>query len=56
MFTAVWNRAVLAESDRTMKMESHPYFPPESLQPSHFVAHGGGRSPHPRRAAAAVRR
>jgi hypothetical protein len=36
MFTAVWNWAVLAESDRTMKMESHPYFPPESLQPGPF--------------------
>ena len=47
MFTAVWNRAVLAESDRTMKMESHPYFPPESLQPGPFRGSRGGRSPHP---------
>lgn len=28
---AVWNGAVLAESDRTVKLEGNHYFPPESL-------------------------
>jgi uncharacterized protein (DUF427 family) len=36
---AVWNGAVLAESDRTIRLEGHHYFPPDSvdrryLQPS----------------------
>lgn len=33
---AVWNGAVLAESDDTVVMEGHHYFPVESLRSEHF--------------------
>ena len=29
---AVWNGAVVAESDNTIVMEGNQYFPPESIQ------------------------
>ena len=31
MAKAIWNGAVLAESDRTIEVEGNQYFPPESL-------------------------
>jgi uncharacterized protein (DUF427 family) len=37
MFRAVWNGAVLAESDRTVKAEGNHYFPPESLRREYFT-------------------
>jgi uncharacterized protein (DUF427 family) len=37
MFRAVWNGAVLAESDHTVKVEGNHYFPPESLHQEHFT-------------------
>ena len=33
---AVWNGAVLAESDQTEKVEGNHYFPPDSINKSHF--------------------
>ena len=33
---AVWNGAVLAESDRTVVVEGNHYFPPESLRREYF--------------------
>ena len=33
---AVWNGAVLAESDRTVKLEGNHYFPPDSLNREYF--------------------
>lgn len=38
MFQAVWNGAVLAESDQTVKVEGNQYFPPESLKRDYFTA------------------
>lgn len=35
---AVWNGAVLAESDETIVVEGNHYFPPSSLNREHFVA------------------
>lgn len=35
---AVWNGAVLAESDRTVRLEGNHYFPAESLNREHFVS------------------
>jgi uncharacterized protein (DUF427 family) len=32
MFQAVWQGAVLAESDQTVKVEGNQYFPPQSLR------------------------
>jgi uncharacterized protein (DUF427 family) len=32
MLQAVWNGAVLAESDQTIKIEGNHYFPPGSLR------------------------
>ena len=37
MFRAVWNGAVLAESDHTVKLEGNHYFPPESLRREHLT-------------------
>jgi uncharacterized protein (DUF427 family) len=37
MFRAVWNGAVLAESDRTVKVEGNHYFPPEALHREYFT-------------------
>lgn len=33
---AVWNGAVLAESDKTVVVEGNHYFPPESLKREYF--------------------
>lgn len=33
---AIWNDAVLAESDDTVVVEGNHYFPPESLRREHF--------------------
>jgi len=35
---AVWNRAVIAESDRTIVVEGNHYFPPDSVRKEHLVA------------------
>jgi uncharacterized protein (DUF427 family) len=35
---AVWNGAVLAESDDTVVVEGNHYFPPESLRRQYFTA------------------
>jgi uncharacterized protein (DUF427 family) len=35
---AIWNGAVLAESDDTVVVEGNHYFPADSLQRSHFEA------------------
>jgi uncharacterized protein (DUF427 family) len=33
---AIWNGAVLAESDKTEVVEGNHYFPPESIRREHF--------------------
>jgi uncharacterized protein (DUF427 family) len=33
---AIWNGAVLAESDRTVVVEGNHYFPPESVHKAYF--------------------
>jgi len=33
---AIWNGAVLAESDETVVVEGNHYFPPDSLHPEFF--------------------
>lgn len=33
---AVWNRAVLAESDKTIVVEGNHYFPPEAMARQYF--------------------
>ena len=33
---AVWNNAVLAESDRTVVVEGNYYFPPDAIRKDHF--------------------
>ncbi|MCA4134861.1 DUF427 domain-containing protein [Arthrobacter sp. M4] len=35
-YQAIWNGAVLAESDRTVQVEGNQYFPPESINPEYF--------------------
>jgi len=35
---AIWNGAVLAESDRTVVVEGNHYFPPESVRREHLKA------------------
>lgn len=35
---AVWNGAILAESDHTVVVEGNHYFPPDSLNAEHFAA------------------
>jgi uncharacterized protein (DUF427 family) len=37
MARAVWNGAVLAESDKTVQVEGNDYFPPESLNKEYFT-------------------
>jgi uncharacterized protein (DUF427 family) len=37
MFRAVWNRAVLAGSGHTVKVEGNHYFPPESAHREYFT-------------------
>jgi uncharacterized protein (DUF427 family) len=36
MARAIWNGAVLAESDRTAIVEGNHYFPPESIRREYF--------------------
>jgi uncharacterized protein (DUF427 family) len=38
MFRAVWSGAVLAESERTIKVEGNHYFPSGSLRREYFTA------------------
>jgi uncharacterized protein (DUF427 family) len=33
---AIWKSAVLAESDQTEVVEGNHYFPPDSINPTHF--------------------
>lgn len=37
MVKAVWNGHVLAESDRTIRVEGNHYFPPESIDRSYLL-------------------
>ena len=37
---AIWNGAVLAESDRTVVVEGNHYFPPDSIRKEHFKPSG----------------
>ena len=37
MYKAVWNGAVLAQSDKTIEVEGNQYFPPEDVDKSHFT-------------------
>ena len=36
MVKAVWNRKILAESDRTIVIEGNHYFPPETIRTEFF--------------------
>ena len=36
MAKAIWNGAVLAESDDTVMVEGNPYFPPEAINREYF--------------------
>lgn len=38
MVRAVWNGAVIAESERTIVVEGNHYFPPDSVRKEHLVA------------------
>ena len=33
---AIWNNALLAESDKTIVIEGNHYFPPEAIKKEHF--------------------
>lgn len=35
---AMWNGAVLAESDRCIVVEGNQYFPPDAIAPQYFTA------------------
>jgi uncharacterized protein (DUF427 family) len=37
MAKAIWEGAVLAESDKTIEVEGNQYFPPDSLHEEHFL-------------------
>jgi uncharacterized protein (DUF427 family) len=37
MAKAVWNGAVLAESDQTVEVEGNHYFPPDSVKREYLV-------------------
>ena len=37
MARAIWNGAVVAESEATVEVEGNAYFPPDSLVREHFV-------------------
>ncbi|HXM35994.1 MAG TPA: DUF427 domain-containing protein [Pyrinomonadaceae bacterium] len=37
---AIWNNAVLAESDKTIVIEGNHYFPPEAISKGHFQESG----------------
>jgi uncharacterized protein (DUF427 family) len=36
MAKAIWEGAILAESDRTVEVEGNKYFPPESIHSQYF--------------------
>lgn len=36
MIRAIWNETVLAEAERTRRVEGNHYFPPESVRQEHF--------------------
>jgi uncharacterized protein (DUF427 family) len=36
MTKAIWNGAVLAESDRTVEVEGNQYFPPDAVHRAHL--------------------
>ena len=36
MVRAIWNEAVLAESDQTLMVEGNHYFPPDSIKEQYF--------------------
>lgn len=36
MAKAIWNGTVLAESDKTIRLEGNTYFPPDSVNREHF--------------------
>jgi uncharacterized protein (DUF427 family) len=36
MMKAIWNGAVLAESDQTIVVEGNHYFPPDAIHGEHF--------------------
>ncbi len=36
MYQAIWNGVVLAESDKTVKLEGNHYFPPAALDRQYF--------------------
>lgn len=38
MVKAIWNGAVLAESDQTIMVEGNHYFPPDAINQAYFVA------------------
>ena len=38
MKKAIWNGAVIAESDNTVVIEGNHYFPPESIKKEFFIA------------------
>lgn len=38
MVRAIWNEAVLAESDQTLMVEGNHYFPPNSINEQYFKA------------------
>ena len=40
MAKAIWEGAVLAESERCIEMEGNQYFPPDSLRRQHFKPSG----------------
>lgn len=35
-YQAIWNGAVLAESDQTIRVEGNEYFPPEAINSEYF--------------------
>lgn len=37
---AIWNNAVIAESDKTVVVENNHYFPPESVKMEHLKKSG----------------
>lgn len=40
MAKAIWEGAVLAESDKTVEVEGNQYFPPDSIKKEYFKASG----------------
>jgi uncharacterized protein (DUF427 family) len=53
MAKAIWNGAVLAESDRTRVVEGNHYFPPDAIRseyfresPTHNTCHWKGTASH----------